>query len=215
MDRCKQQFKKNPRYSAPDGSTVDSRGLFQALLANVVSDAFVVDPKQCGTDEVLKTGTKTNVLCEHVGHGVKLRSVVKPILQLVAKDELEEALAKAANFAGDFQAAEVDWKDFEATQAIAKVHAAMSVSLREFAILRSSIFRALFCLATKMHASQEATIQYRSLWPLASESVSHVAVTSSDRCSQTLRYHRGKGSSQLGWAQGSCYLHCFAKFSAK
>lgn len=198
MDRCKQKFKKTPRYPAPDGSTVDSRGLFQALLANVVGDAFVVNPKECGTDEALKTGTKTSVLCEHLAHGVKLRSVLKPIMQLVANGELEEAMAKAANFAGDFQATEVDWQDFEATQAIAKVHAAMSVSLREFAIHHTSIFVALFCLATEMHALEEATTQFRSLSPLASGSFSHIAITSYERCSQTLRYHRGKGGSQLG-----------------
>ncbi|CDJ53328.1 hypothetical protein, conserved [Eimeria brunetti] len=129
MDRCKQSFKTAPKYRTPDGNFIDAKGLFQALLADAIANMFILDLQRCNTPEAMETGTKANVLCAHLIQDAKVRATLKPILSLVANEDLEGARQKAETFAQDLQKANEDWEDIEATQAVARVHAALSVSL--------------------------------------------------------------------------------------
>ncbi|CDI74322.1 hypothetical protein, conserved [Eimeria praecox] len=128
-DKCKSNFKKNPKYTTPEGSTIDAKGLFQALLADAVASAFTLDLQRCKTQEALEIGTKANVVCAHLIQEAKVRATLKPILKLVADDDLEGAKRKAENFAQDLQSAREEWEEMEVTQATARIHAALSVSL--------------------------------------------------------------------------------------
>ncbi|CDJ36733.1 uncharacterized protein EMH_0094760 [Eimeria mitis] len=129
MDRCKQGFREKKKYTTPQGSTVDAKGLFQALLADAIGNAFVIDLEKCKTPEAMETGSKANVLCTHYIQEAKVRATLKPILFLVASGDIETAKRKARNFSQDLKQAKEDWEDVEKTQAIARVHAAMSVTL--------------------------------------------------------------------------------------
>lgn len=131
MDRCKQMFKSRPKYRTPDGSTIETKGLFQALLADAIASAFILDLQRCKTPEAMETGTKANVLCAHLRQEAKVRATLKPIIYLVASDNLEAARQKANSFIHDLQNAEEDWAEMEVTQATARVHAALSASLSE------------------------------------------------------------------------------------
>lgn len=131
MDQCKKQLSKKPKYRLPYGGKVSAKGLFQALLADVVAEAFVVDLAQCDTQRRHDIGTRPSILCANLQYGARLRKVLRPILRLVANNEWLRAMRKASRFAVDFLRAAVTLEDMQSAQASAKTHAAMMVSLRE------------------------------------------------------------------------------------
>ncbi|KAL8444947.1 hypothetical protein Emag_005267 [Eimeria magna] len=133
---CKSIMKKDPPYKVSDKLTVSTKGLFQATLANLVAEAFLVDLRECATEATAILGSRASVLCPNLIAFAKLRATLHPILNAVAQSDWEEAKRKASLFEQDFEGREVSMKDLEAMQASLKVYAVMCVSLSEFASLR-------------------------------------------------------------------------------
>ena len=131
MKKCKKKLKEQPNYKTPGGSTVRSEGLFRALLADVVSEAFVIDVDACSKPEANEPGTKANVLCANLLASMKLRSTLRPIVQHIANSNLQAAGEKTTSLADDFASMPVKHEDVQAAQAAAKIQATVSVSLRK------------------------------------------------------------------------------------
>ncbi|KAL8433078.1 hypothetical protein Efla_006277 [Eimeria flavescens] len=129
LSRCKKTLKKDPDYKVSEKLTVSSKGLFQATLAHWISEAFVVDTKECTPGVTSAFGTKASVLCPSLWAFAKIQAALQPILRDIATSNWEGAKRKASNFDADFAAAAVSQQDLEATQATIKVYAVLSVSL--------------------------------------------------------------------------------------
>lgn len=129
MKRCKREFKKNPDFTTAEGTVVSTEGLFRALVADVISEAFFIDISSCGSSQARKVATKASIACANLKARAKLRQIVRPILADIANDKLEDAREKARRFKADFEAAvDVD-QSAAAEQVSAKAIAVMSVSL--------------------------------------------------------------------------------------
>ncbi|KAL8275031.1 hypothetical protein Esti_001087 [Eimeria stiedai] len=129
MGNCKNILKKDPPYKVSEKLTVSSKGLFQATFANLISEAFVVDLRECATGATAYLGSRASVLCPNLVALAKLRATLPLILHAVAQSNWEGAKTKASSFERDFEASQVHVKDLEEIQASVKVYAVMCVSL--------------------------------------------------------------------------------------
>lgn len=144
MDHCKKMLKEEPKYKTPGGLSVSSKGLFQALLADVIAESFVINMDACNSEEAMKPGTKANTACANLRASAKLTKTLRQVIPLIANDDWEAARSKAKTFAGDFHAAAEDYELMQAMQASAKVYATMSVCLCRSCCFSTVCFSSLF-----------------------------------------------------------------------
>ncbi|KAL8448327.1 hypothetical protein Emed_003857 [Eimeria media] len=129
MGNCKNILKKDPPYKVSDKLTVSSKGLFQATLANLIGEAFVVDVRECSSDATAVLGSRASILCPNLLAYSRLRAALHPIVKAVAQSDWEGAKRKAGFFAKNFEAGNFPRTELESTQASVKVYAIMCVSL--------------------------------------------------------------------------------------
>ncbi|KAL8434630.1 hypothetical protein ACSSS7_003028 [Eimeria intestinalis] len=167
MSSCK-VLKNDPPYKVSDKLKVSTKGLFQATLANLIAETFIVDIRLCATEATTVLGSRESVLCPNLIAFAKLRATLPPILKAVAQSDWEGAKRKANTFEKDFEAKEVFMKDLEAMQASIKVYAVMCVSLSKFASLRCRLLSpsARFAMNTfcvRLFPSQDSYAAYYCL----------------------------------------------------